>query len=198
MGTERSADHLRRSADDPDAFGGFYDAHFAGVLRYLTRRTGDAETGLDLTAESFAQAFLGRQRFRGTTDAEAAAWLYRIAKRQLARYFKRGRSEREACERLGLERPELDRETARQIEQLAELDDLRIALRAEVNDLSPAHRDALGLRIVEELPYPEVARRLAISEAAARARVSRALRALAEPLQHLDRDRHRLAKETLT
>ena len=101
MGTERSADLLRRSADEPDAFGGFYDAHFEGVLRYLTRRTCDAEAGLDLTAESFAQAFLSRRRFRGTTDAEAAGWLYRIAKRQLAGYFKKGRSGREACERLG-------------------------------------------------------------------------------------------------
>ena len=198
MGTERSADRLRRSVDNPDAFGGFYDAHFEGLLRYLTRRTCDAEAGLDLTAETFAQAFLSRRRFRGTSDAEAAGWLYRIAKRQLARYFNKGRSEREACERLGLAQPDLDRETARQIEQLAELDELRTTVRAEVGCLSPAHRDALRLRVVEELPYPEVARRLAISEAAARARVSRALRALVEPLQHLDRSRHQLAEETLT
>jgi RNA polymerase sigma-70 factor, ECF subfamily len=125
-------------------------------------------------------------------------WLYRIAKRQLARYFKKGRAEREASERLGLERPDLDRETTQQIEQLAELDDLRAALRAEVSGLSPAHRDAVQLRVVEDLPYPEVARRLAISEAAARARVSRALRFLVEPLQHLDRRRHQFAEETLT
>ncbi len=197
MGTERSADHLQRSVEEPDAFAGFYDIHFEGLLRYLTRRTGDAEAGLDLTAECFAQAFVSRRRFRGTTDAEAAGWLYRIAKRQLARYFKKGSAEREACERLGLGRPDLDREAARQIEQFAELDELRAALRNEVSGLSPAHRDALRLRILDELPYPEVARRLAISEAAARARVSRALGALVEPLQHLDRRRHPLAKETL-
>jgi DNA-directed RNA polymerase specialized sigma24 family protein len=88
MGTENPADQLRSSKNEPDAFGGFYDAHFEGLLGYLTRLTCDAEAGLDLTAETFAQAFLTRQRFRGTTDAEAAAWLYRIAKRQLARYFK--------------------------------------------------------------------------------------------------------------
>jgi RNA polymerase sigma factor (sigma-70 family) len=198
MGTETPADHLRRSIDEPDAFGGFYDAHFEGLLGYLTRRTCDAEAGLDLTAESFAQAFLSRRRFRGTTDPEAAAWLYRIAKRQLARYFKKGKAEREACKRLGLERPELDRETERQIEQFAELDELRITLRAELGELPAAHRDALRLRVVEEMPYPEVARRLAISEPAARARVSRALRALAEPLRRLDRDRHRLGEEMLT
>jgi RNA polymerase sigma factor (sigma-70 family) len=198
MGTESPAGHLRRSIVEPDAFGGFYDAHFESLLRYLTRRTCDAEAGLDLTAESFAQAFLSRQRFRGTTDAQAAAWLYRIAKRQLARFFKKGKAEQEACKRLGLERLELDRGTERQIEQLAELDDLRTTLRAELSELPPAHRDALRLRVVEELPYPEVARRLAISEPAARARVSRALRALAEPLRHLDRSRHRLGEEMLT
>jgi RNA polymerase sigma factor (sigma-70 family) len=198
MGTESPADQLRRSMDEPDAFGGFYDAHFEGLLRYLTRLTCDAEAGLDLTAESFAQAFLTRRRFRGTTDAEAAGWLYRIAKRQLARYFKKGKAEQEARKRLGLERPELDRETERQIEQLAELDELRTTLRAELSELSPGHRDALRLRVVEEMPYPEVARRLAISEPAARARVSRALRTLAEPLRQPDRDRHRLGEEMLT
>jgi hypothetical protein len=63
MATERSADHLRRSADEPDAFGGSYDAHFEGLLRYVTRRTCDADAGFDLTAETFAQAFLSRECF---------------------------------------------------------------------------------------------------------------------------------------
>jgi RNA polymerase sigma factor (sigma-70 family) len=198
METESTAHHLRRSVAEPDAFGGFYDAHFQGLLRYLTRRACDAEAGLDLTAETFAQAFLGRRRFRGTTDAEAAAWLYRIAKRQLARYFKKGEAEQEARRRLGLERPELDLETERQIEQLAELDELRATLRAELSALPPAHRDALRLRVVEEMPYPEVASRLAISEPAARARVSRGLRALAESLRQLNRDGNRVGEEMLT
>jgi RNA polymerase sigma factor (sigma-70 family) len=176
------ADHLRRSVHEPNSFGDFYDAYFDDLLSYLTRRTCDAEAGLDLTAESFAQAYLSRRRFRGSTDGEAAAWLYRIAKRQLARYFKKGRAERDACERLGLERPALDAESEQQIERFAALDERRATLRIELNELSPANREALRLRVVEELPYREVASRLAISEPAARARVSRALRALAETL----------------
>lgn len=195
MTSMSTADHLRRSARDPEAFAGFFDAYFDDLLGYLTRRTCDAEAGLDLTAESFAQAYLSRHRFRGSTDREAAAWLYRIAKRQLARYFKRGRAEREACERLGLERPQLDEESERQIERFAALDDLRATLRVELSELSPAHREALLLRVVEELPYREVGRRLAISEPAARARVSRALRALAGAL---DRNQNQLVEEPLT
>jgi len=182
MNRTNPAENLRRSALRPEAFGDFFDAHFEDLLRYLTRRTCDAEAGLDLTAESFAQAYLSRRRFHGSTDGEAAAWLYRIAKRQLARYFKKGAAERRALRRLGLERPELDLETEQQIERLASLDEVRTALRAELNELSPARREALQLRVIDELPYREVARRLEISEAAARARVSRALRELAVAL----------------
>jgi RNA polymerase sigma-70 factor, ECF subfamily len=195
MRSESPVDHLRRSAQDPEAFGVFYDAFFADLLSYLTRRTCDAEAGLDLTAESFAQAYLSRHRFRGSSDREAAAWLYRIAKRQLARYFMRGKAERVARERLGLERPELDQESERQIERFAALDDLRATLRMELSELSPGHREAVRLRVVDELPYREVARRLAISEPAARARVSRALKTLAGAL---DRNRTQLREETVT
>ena len=166
----------------PEAFGDFFDAYFEDLLRYLTRRACDTEAGLDLTAESFAQAYLSRRRFRGSTEGEAAAWLYRIARRQLARYFRKGAAEQPALRRLGLERPELDLETERQLERFASLDDVRTVLTAELSELSPARREALQLRVIDELPYREVARRLEISEAAARARVSRALRELAAAL----------------
>lgn len=177
-----SAEALRRSVDEPEAFALFYDEHAHGVLAYHTRRVYDAEVALDLTAETFAQAYLSRRRFRGRTDAEAGAWLYRIAQRHLSRYFKRGRAERTAIQRLGIETPQLDRQQQARIEQLADMTGLREALGAEVERLSIGSREALQLRVVEELPYPEVARRLEISEQAARARVSRALRALATAL----------------
>jgi RNA polymerase sigma factor (sigma-70 family) len=183
MPPQGSAEHLKRSVRDPEAFGPFYEAHFRDVLRYLTRRSSDGHTGLDLTAETFAQAYLSRRGFRGATDEEAAAWLFRIAKRQLARYLRKGRLERRALARLGLEPPPVDSETEREIERFAQLDEIRAALGAELDGLSPAHRAALQLRVIEELPYREVARRLSISEPAARARVSRALRTLADALE---------------
>ena len=42
----------------------------------------------------------------------------------------------------------------------------------------------MRLRVVDELGYPAIATRLGISEQAARARVSRGLRALAGALDH--------------
>jgi RNA polymerase sigma factor (sigma-70 family) len=181
--TEESAlASLRRSAQEPEAFAGFYDAHAQALLAYLARRVYDAEIALDLTAETFAQAYASRHRFRGTTDRAAAAWLYRIAKRQLARYFRKGRAEKRALGRLGVRLPDLDEEQTARIEELAEIEGLRGVVREELARLSSAQRAALELRVVEQLPYPQVATRLNISEQTARARVSRGLRRLAQAL----------------
>jgi RNA polymerase sigma-70 factor (ECF subfamily) len=177
-----AAEALRRSAREPEAFAHFYDAHANAILQFHVRRIFDAEVALDLTSETFAQAYLSRARFRGRTDPEAAAWLYRIAERQLSRYFRRGKAERKAMDRLGIERPPLDDEQQGRIEELADVPRLRATLQRELERLSRASRQAVELRVVEELPYPEVARRLDISEPAARARVSRALRAMATAL----------------
>jgi RNA polymerase sigma-70 factor (ECF subfamily) len=75
-----------------------------------------------------------------------------------------------------------DAEQAR-VEDLAELGTLRAAVAAALDDLRPDQRDAVRLRVVGELDYPVIARRLGISEQAARARVSRGLRALSSALQ---------------
>jgi RNA polymerase sigma-70 factor (ECF subfamily) len=120
-----------------------------------------------------------QSRFRGSTDAEAAGWLYSIARHQLALFFRRGTAERRALERLGLERPPADEELLAEIEKRAQLDVLRSELSVALATLSDPIREAVRLRVVEERPYPDIARALRISEQAARARVSRGLAALA-------------------
>ena len=77
----------------------------------------------------------------------------------------------------------LDEDDASRIEQLADLQAVRRALEDHVEQLSTDQRDALQLRVLEELPYSEVARRLQVTEATARARVSRALRQLASSVE---------------
>ena len=178
----RAADALRRSARDADAFVSFYSEHAEALLAFFVRRVYDPDVAFDLTAETFAQAYQARRRFRGRTDKQAAAWLYRIARRQRARYFRKGKAEHRALSKLGIERPQLDDQQRARLEEVADLEGLRSVLRAELERLSSAHREALGLRVIEELPYPEVAKRLTISEEAARARVSRGLKALAAAL----------------
>jgi RNA polymerase sigma-70 factor (ECF subfamily) len=159
-----------------------YARHHDELLLYLVRRTADAELALDLWAETFAQAVASQSRFRGSTDAEAAAWLYSIARHQLALFFRRGTAERRALERLGLERPPAGEELLAEIEERARLDVLRSELSVALATLSDPVREAVRLRVVEERPYPDIANALRITEQAARARVSRGLGALAEVL----------------
>jgi RNA polymerase sigma factor (sigma-70 family) len=171
---------MRRTSLDVDAL---YARHHDELLLYLVRRTADVEVALDLWSETFAQAVAGRGKHRGKTEAEAAAWLYSIAKNQLARYLRRGYAERRAMQKLGLERPPADDELVADIWQRAQLDATRAELTAALSTLSDPVREAVKLRVVDERPYVEVANRLKISEQAARARVSRGLTALAEVLE---------------
>jgi len=171
---------LARSVKQPTAFNEFYETHANGLLRFFARRTLDPEAAADLTAETFAQAYQSRRRFRGQTDREAAGWLYVIAHRQLARYRRRGMLERRAVERLGLEVAAVEEGEYERIEELAGLSALRHELAEGLARLSPDTRAALQLRVVEELPYSRIAERLQVTEQAARARVSRALRGLGD------------------
>jgi RNA polymerase sigma-70 factor (ECF subfamily) len=173
---------LRESRDDARRFEDFYCAHAGPMLRWFARHVLDPELAMDLTAETFAQAFAGRTRFRGHSDGEAAAWLYRIAERQLTRTWRRGRSEQRAVRRLGIETPKLSPDEFARLHDLAELAGRRASVAQGLSRLPRAQRDAVHLRVIDELTYSEVAQQLRISEDTARARVSRGLRALARAL----------------
>jgi RNA polymerase sigma-70 factor (ECF subfamily) len=148
------------------------------MLGFFARRTFDPDAAVDLVAETFAAAFAGRHRFRGSGSDAEAAWLYGIARNRLADWRRRAAVERRALARLGVERRALTDAEYDRIEELAGLTELRTELRAGLAELSDDHRDALRLRIVEERDYADVAGRLGVSEQTARARVSRALHAL--------------------
>jgi len=169
----------------PQAFEELYFAMADRLLLFLTRRTADPETARDLWAETWARAYESRDRFRGTVQAQREAWILGIAKNVLAGYYKRGAVERRALTRLELEPPPVSERDLDRLERAAGLGALRSGLREALADLAAEQRDALQLRIVDGLPYPEVARRMGVAEPAARARVSRGLRALGDAL---DRD----------
>ena len=71
--------------------------------------------------------------------------------------------------------PPLDDESIARIEALADMDDLPRRARRRAGPIGPGERDAVQLRVVEEMGYAEIASRLDCSEAAARVRVHRGL-----------------------
>ncbi|MEA2172168.1 MAG: hypothetical protein QOF76_5468 [Solirubrobacteraceae bacterium] len=158
-----------------------YDERAHELLAFLAARTHDPEVAVDLVAEAFAVVFTKRRRFRGN-DAQAAAWLFSIARNLLADFYRRGHAEKRAVARLGVTvRPLTDSEYDR-IEELSQSAAMRARLSRSLGDLPADQRDALRLRVIEERDYPEVAEALGITEPTARARVSRGLRALRDTL----------------
>lgn len=168
------ADLIRESGRDAAAFGELYRRHVAHVHGWFAQRIVWAAS--DLTAETFAQAWLCRGSFRDRRDGSALPWLQGIARNVLSQSARRNRVETEARERLGLPLDLASEDGYLEVEdRLAPRETLAAAL-----ERLPEHeRRALELRVVDELPYDEVARTLAIRPAAARLRVSRALRRLA-------------------
>jgi RNA polymerase sigma-70 factor (ECF subfamily) len=175
--------------DDGDDFAAVYAREGEAVLIFLARRTLDVAVAADLTAETFALAFCSWSRLQDRSDEEVRGWLITVARRQFSRYLRRARVERSAVERLGIRVPPIHEDDLAAIEARAGLGELRAALGAELARLSGEQRAALQLRVVEDRPYAEVAGVLGVSEQAARARVSRGLRALAAALEPHRADR---------
>lgn len=175
MRTERTdAELIRAAASDASAFGELYERHARAVYVWLDRRLSWA--AVDLTAETFARAWLTRARFRDRRDGSALPWLLGIAANVLRESVRRDRVETRARERLGLP---LDPAGDAGFSDVEERLSPRQALSRALAELPPDQRRAVELRVLEDLSYGEVARRLSIRPAAARLRVSRALRRLA-------------------
>jgi RNA polymerase sigma factor (sigma-70 family) len=170
------ADLLARARSDVEAFALFYRRHADWVLRFAARRTRSAEHSADLAAEVFAAAFLSAERFRSARPTgEANQWLFGILLHKLAGFERRGAVERRARERLRLQTPTMSQlDFDRYVSQ--DGDDRGIL--GALERLPRDQRDAVRARVIEELPYEQVAARLQISSASARKRVSRGLATL--------------------
>ncbi len=173
---------LTLSREDPDAFGAFYERHAEDLLRHFARRTLDPEAAADLTAETFAEAFCSRYRFR-PSGSGGAGWLYGIARHKLSRFFRRGAVEARAREKLGMRDRPVSSEDYERIEELIDFERVGRAIAKALSVLSEEQREVMTLRVIEGRTYTEVAELLACTEDTARARVSRGLRRLASVLE---------------
>ena len=173
---------LVASVKRPECFVTFYDRTAPGLLAYFVCRTLEAQVAVDLTSETVADAFASRHRFRERGDGSASAWLYGIARRQLAHYRRRLRVEDAARRRAGLERIEVGPEDVERIEALIDFEHVGREIKQAFEALHSDQREAVRLRVIEGRPYREVAAELGCSEETARARVSRGLRQLGTQL----------------
>jgi RNA polymerase sigma-70 factor (ECF subfamily) len=168
---------LRRAATgDVEGFGALYERYEPIVAGFLMRRTRDPELAADLTAETFASAIISAGSFRGDGhDGSALGWLLGIARNVWLRTCERGRAERRARARLGVERVELSDATLERVERLIDETAPGNPLLDALEALPESQREAVRAHVLGELSYDELAARLAVPEATVRKRVSRGL-----------------------
>ena len=103
------------------------------------------------------------------------SWLYMFARQLLVDAWRHGRVENEARARLKMEPLVVTDEFLQTIEQVAAAQSDVLGL---LEELPEEQRLAVEGRVVEQLDYAELSRRLSCSESVVRQRVSRGLRAL--------------------
>ena len=176
--TRTDAELLTAARQDPTAFREFYDRYAVWMRAWLLRQTGSETAALDLTAETFAQAWHSSRRFKDMADGSGAPWLFGIARNLVRQYHKHNRIETAARERLGMPLAFAESEEYERVDERISAHAMGPALRLAMRALPPEQRRAVELRVVDQLDYEEVAGKLGCSQNAARLRVSRALRAL--------------------
>jgi RNA polymerase sigma-70 factor (ECF subfamily) len=169
---------LRRARRDPAAFDELYVRHARAIHAWLDRHVDDPTAAWELTAEVFAQAWLSRRRCTPDETGSAAPWLFGIAKNVHRHAARRRASEHRAMRRL---RMQVELATPSDEDERLErmfVEGLKGELHASLDRLPTDQRAAIELRVLEELPYEDVARRLDCTSEAARVRVLRGLRTL--------------------
>jgi RNA polymerase sigma-70 factor, ECF subfamily len=158
---------FRREQDDFEAL---FRNHYAEIVRYLAARLGSRDDALDLASDVFAEAWrrVPGLQWRGRP---VRAWLYRVAANMAADELRR-RS------RLAPMPPD-EIETRDEAESVPD----RLALAAALRGLTPEQQLVVHLRLVEGLPFSEVAPVLGRSVGACQMLLLRAGKALQAALE---------------
>ena len=181
---QTDAELLAAARTDPQAFREFYDRYAVWVRSWFQRQTRSETAALDLTAETFAQAWRSVKRFRDEADGSGAPWLFGIARNLLRQYHKHNRIETAARERLGLPLAFAESEEYERVDERIAASSLGPALHAAVSGAarpSSARRSSCGSS--SSSPTTRWRRSSAARQNAARLRVSRALRTLTMELR---------------
>ena len=169
----------RRAAAAPPRrrapFRELYDRYAERIYGYHLRRTRDRDAAHDLAAETFAQAWLSRRRFRDEAGGSAGAVAVRD---RAARGARVGRSAAIERRRDAARRARAARPPAAATRPTRRGSTAREGLDEALEELPEGQREAIELRIVDDLSLRGGRRRARHLPARARVRVHRGLRTL--------------------
>lgn len=127
-----------------------YDTALPQVYGYLLRRCGSREVAEDLTSETFLAAADSVRR--AAPAGVDVPWLIGVARHKLADHWRTRAREERRMRAVEAEPPPVEPDWDAQLDALHASETLA--------GLAPAHRSALTLRYVDDLPVAEVARLL--------------------------------------
>jgi RNA polymerase sigma-70 factor (ECF subfamily) len=172
--TIRLASRLRlRRGLSADQVAELFDELGAPLLSWFRREVKTRDEAADLWSETWARVVASRSRIRGNTRAEHTAFVYTTARNLLADWRRRGLIEQRALAQLGIQPLRLHEQ-----DDVPDLDALK-----HLEKLPRDQREAVRLRVLEELDYDEIAVRTGASEPAVRQRVSRGLKWLRDRVE---------------
>jgi RNA polymerase sigma-70 factor, ECF subfamily len=175
QGRADDAQAISASLRDPNRFSDVFDRHHDDVRRYLQRRSG-LETGEELAAQTFEEAFRTRARF-DPAYSDAKPWLMGIATNLLRHHYRAESARLRALERAAAMAPtngEPDLEARVDAQAAA-----RILARA-LQGMSRGERDIVLLYAWADLSYAEIAHALGLPVGTVRSRLHRSRRRLRE------------------
>lgn len=175
---ERGEGERRRLGADPELFEAFYREHVEALQQFIARRVRSPEVAADLTADVFLAAIEAAAEFDPARGA-ARAWLFGIARHRIADSYRA--SARETRARTAIVGSELlDGEDLTRIHERLDAQAGARALYERLGSIPEPERAVLELVALDELSVAEAAAALGISTVAARVRLHRARRRLAD------------------
>lgn len=166
---------------DPAAFAPLYQRYLIPVFRYLRTQVGTDEEAADMTQEVFLQAMDALSAYR-SRDVPFAAWLFRIARHDVADFHRR-RRRMVAWNAL----PDIPSWTEdHDPEVMALRQEALTHLRTLLSELDPRKRELVALRYAAQLGIPEIAAVVGKSPAAVKKQLTRILQQLKEQYRGVD------------
>lgn len=171
---------------DEDAFAQLVEMHQSKVYSLTLRLTNSVDDALELTQETFFNAWRGLPNFHG--ESRFSTWLYRLAT-NVTIDFLRKEKRRRALNAVSISDDEeegriMDIPDHRFTPQgEAERKELQEMVRQGLRQLSDDHRQVLVLRELNGLSYSEIAQILQVEEGTVKSRIARARMALKKVLE---------------
>ena len=166
----------RARAGDVAAFEALYHGHQAGIYTYIRSQVREAELAADLTQQTFVRAWQSLKRLRA--EGAFRGWLHRIAANLVRDEVKSGRARLEITASAFPEDPLIAPDPGPDPEQIALDGELRTAVRAALDTLSPEQRAAVVMHHLEGMPVHEIARAQGVRPGTVMSRLARARAAL--------------------